>query len=245
MKTRMEKYVKDSDITPRREQKNTFLYDEIYDEKKEPTSNITLLDNVNEIDINKIKEMMKSRETYKRSREYKDIIGEKQEKIQSTNYEFNEPEVKDYDINELIKKKKDGTEIEEDKIRKISNTQYDILKGLTLNESDSEFFTQEKELSTIMKKIVDKNTEDRTLDLFGELKGNDEEDLTPEVISKHIESKSKFNTFEFEKGDFEDIIAPKKNEMSFTLKIILIFIISIAIVIGIFYLLSQYMTNAS
>lgn len=243
MKTRMEKYIKDNDITPKREQKNTFLYDEIYEEKKEPTSNVTLLDNVNEIDINKIKEMIKSRETYKRSKEYNDIIGEKTETRESTNYIYKEPDAKDYDINELIKKKKDGIENDEEKIRKISSTQYDILKGLSLKESDSDFFAQEKELSTIMKKLEAKNNEDKTLDLFRELKGNEDEDLTPEVISKKVEVKS--NTFEFEREDFEDLNIPKKKELSFTIKIILIFILSIAVVIGIFYLLSKYMTNVS
>ncbi len=54
MKTRMEKFHKDNNESPRREDKNSFLYDEIYVEKKDPTSNITLIDNVNEIDINRI-----------------------------------------------------------------------------------------------------------------------------------------------------------------------------------------------
>ncbi|MDD3995690.1 MAG: hypothetical protein PHC42_03220, partial [Bacilli bacterium] len=167
MKTRMEKFHKDNNESPRREDKNSFLYDEIYVEKKDPTSNITLIDNVNEIDINRIKEMMSSRETYKKSREYSSIIGIEEKKQERISVDLDEPDTKDYDINELIKKKKDGIEEDSEKIRKISNTQYDILKGLSVTSKESDFFTQEKDLSQMMEKITD--NEEKTLDLFKDL----------------------------------------------------------------------------
>ncbi len=240
MKTRMDKYHNKKDDTPKREEKNNFLYDEIYGDKKEPTSNVTLLDNVNEIDINKIKELLNNRENYNRSREYRKILGDQPIKKDDFNYDFKEPETKDYDINELIKKKKDGVE-DEEKIRKISNTQYDILKGLTLNESESDFFTQERELRTLINTISD-NEDFKTLDLFRELKGTEEEELTPAVIQKQVDIKTLKNTFEFEKGDFEDLNISKK-ESSLTFKIVLIFIISIIIVAGVFFLILQLMGN--
>ncbi len=241
MKTRMDKYIKENVDIPKRESKNSFLYDEIYDEKKEPTSNITLIDNVHEIDINKIKEMMNSRETYKKSRDYKNIIGDTPLKRETKEFDYKEPEEKDYDINEMIRKKKDGVE-EEEKIRKISQTQYDILKGLTINSKESDFFSKEKDLTDLIGKIH--NDDDKTIDLFGELKAKEENDATPEIITKQLNIKKLENTFEFEKGDFDDLNISSKGDRSFTIKIVLIFIISIVVLIGIFYLITQYSSNA-
>lgn len=242
MKTRMEKFHKDNNESPRREDKNSFLYDEIYVEKKDPTSNITLIDNVNEIDINRIKEMMSSRETYKKSREYSSIIGIEEKKQERISVDLDEPDTKDYDINELIKKKKDGIEEDSEKIRKISNTQYDILKGLSVTSKESDFFTQEKDLSQMMEKITD--NEEKTLDLFKDLKGNDEEELTNSSINnRKLDLKPNSNTFKFEKDDFED--SNSKDEKSFSKMITLIFLIVIAILIGIFYLVSQYLINSN
>ncbi|MDD2625228.1 MAG: hypothetical protein GX032_00470 [Tenericutes bacterium] len=244
MKTRMEKFHKDNNESPRREDKNSFLYDEIYVEKKDPTSNITLIDNVNEIDINRIKEMMSSRETYKKSREYSSIIGIEEKKQERISVDLDEPDTKDYDINELIKKKKDGIEEDSEKIRKISNTQYDILKGLSVTSKESDFFTQEKDLSQMMEKITD--NEEKTLDLFKDLKGNDEEELTNSSINnRKLDLKPNSNTFEFEKDDFEDLNSNSKDEKSFSKMITLIFLIVIAILIGIFYLVSQYLINSN
>ncbi len=244
MKTRMEKYHKENNEAPRREEKNSFLYEEIYVDKKDPTSNITLIDNVNEIDINKIKEMISSRETYKKSRDYSNIIGIEEKKNEKISVDLDESNTKDYDINELIKKKKDGFEEDSEKIRKISNTQYDILKGLSINSKESDFFTQEKDLSQMMEKITD--VEEKTLDLFRDLKGNDDEEITSSSINnRKLDIKSNSNTFQFDKDDFEDINSNINSEKSFSKKITLIFLIVIAILIGIFYLVSQYMINSN
>lgn len=239
MKTRMEKYHKENINVPKRQDKNSFLYDEIYDTNKEPTSNITLIDNVNELDINKIKDLINSRETYKKSKDYREIIGDVPVKSRSKEYEFKEPDYKDYDINELIKKKKDGYE-EEEKIRKISQTQYDILKGLSLSK-ENDFFTQEKTLSDISLDDEDQ----KTIDFFSNLKSEDDENTTPKIISKNIETRSTSNTFEFDKKDFEDLEASSKEDKSFTVKIILIFVITILVLAGVFYLLSQYLSNTN
>ena len=237
MKSRMEKY-HNKNSTPKREDKNSFLYEEIYESKRESDNNITLSDNAKEIDINQIKAMLNDRENYKRRREYKEIIGEKEEtKTREINYR--EPDEKDYDINELIKKKKDGIDIEDDKIRKISNTQYDILKGLSLKETTSDFFDLERELNTLINSTSFE--EDKTIDLFNNLKGNDTEELTPAIAQKElIKQKPTLNTFEFDKGDFEDL-SKRPSKFPFALKITLIFLGSILLVSIIFFLLSKFM----
>ena len=65
----MDKYYKDEDVM-QRTSKNDSLYEELYKQKQVPRSNITVIDNVNEIDITKIKSMVDSRENYKRVRDY-------------------------------------------------------------------------------------------------------------------------------------------------------------------------------
>ena len=238
MKSRMDKYHSKTSNIPKRETKNCFLYDEIYENKRESENNITLSDNAREIDINKIKEILNDRENYKRRREYNEIIGEKKE-IKEKTLDYKEPDERDYDINELIKRKKDGLEEADEKIRKISNTQYDILKGLSLKEISADFFDLERELNTLVKSKTFE--EEKTIDLFNNLKGDNTEELTPAIEKKELEvKKSSFNTFEFDKEDFEDINV-KKTKMPFALKITLIFLGSIILVSLIFFLLSKFM----
>ncbi len=238
MKSRMDKYHSKTSNIPKRETKNSFLYDEIYENKRESENNITLSDNAREIDINKIKEILNDRENYKRRREYNEIIGEKKE-IKEKTLDYKEPDERDYDINELIKRKKDGLEEADEKIRKISNTQYDILKGLSLKEISADFFDLERELNTLVKSKTFE--EEKTIDLFNNLKGDNTEELTPAIEKKELEvKKSSFNTFEFDKEDFEDINV-KKTKMPFALKITLIFLGSIILVSLIFFLLSKFM----
>ena len=61
MRSRMDRYYKDEEML-QRTSRNDLLYEELYKEKQEPTSNITVLDNINEIDISKIKEIVSDRE---------------------------------------------------------------------------------------------------------------------------------------------------------------------------------------
>jgi uncharacterized lipoprotein YehR (DUF1307 family) len=125
----MERYY-EGDQLPQRTSKNDMLYDEIYSEKKEPASNVTVLDNINEIDIDKIKEIINSREDYKKVRGYQSLISTEQA-ISKEQYNFEEPESKNYDINEILERKRNNREpIETERVRKISNTQYDILTTL-------------------------------------------------------------------------------------------------------------------
>lgn len=238
MKSRMEKYHNKTSNIPKRETKNSFLYDEIYEDKRESKNNITLSDNAREIDINKIKEILNNRENYKRRREYNEIIGEKKD-IKEKTLDYKEPDEKGYDINELIKRKKDSLEEDDEKIRKISNTQYDILKSLSLKETSNDFFDLERELNTLVKSKTFE--EEKTIDLFNNLKGDNTEELTPAIEKKELEvKKSSFNTFEFDKEDFEDINI-KKTKIPFSLKITLIFLASIMLVSLIFFLLSKFM----
>lgn len=243
----MERY-HGNDVIPQRVEKNTELYDEIYSQKQELTSNVTVLDNVNEIDINKIKSMINNREEYKKAKRYTNLIGrEERNYSRGIEFSFEEPEPKDYDINEILKRKRNNKNevVESEKIRKISDTQYDILKGLSLknhddeDEMDTSFFTKDKELQSLINTITSKSEDDKTADFFKDLKGNTTDDLTP---PKAIESSNKETTkestefysskFAFAKDDFEDLEDLKKEvkKHNVAMKVLMVLIVCVVVV---------------
>ena len=77
MRSRMDRYYKDEEML-QRTSRNDLLYEELYKEKQEPTSNITVLDNINEIDISKIKEIVNDRENYRKLRNYEDLVDKRE-----------------------------------------------------------------------------------------------------------------------------------------------------------------------
>ena len=73
MRSRMDRYI-ESDEVLERTSKNDALYEELYKEKQTPRSNVTVLDNINEIDISKIKDIVNSREEYRKTRKYENLV---------------------------------------------------------------------------------------------------------------------------------------------------------------------------
>ncbi len=138
MKSRMDKYYKEEELM-QRTSKHDFLYDELYKEKQMPNDNITVLDNVNEIDITKIKSMIDNREEYKKTRDYNSIINNIDNyKKEDINYDFDEVDYSNYDINEILKKKRsDNTYELDDKIRRISNKDYELMTEI-VEENNAE-----------------------------------------------------------------------------------------------------------
>jgi len=223
MKTRSEKY-KD-DYTIKRTEKNQYLYDDLYLEKNVSNS-VTLMDNVNEIDIRKIKDIINSREEYQKINQYKDLINIKEKQKEKENIE--EIDYKKYDINELIESKKQNQNIDEDIIRKISNTQYDILEKLNINKTE-EFYKQDEKLKTLINEIKkdDINNQKSMLDLFSDI---------PEQEINKTEYRTKDDDFyssklEFKNKDFEEIT--KKDKDGLITKILIIVMILLMIAIGV------------
>lgn len=80
MATRMQKYYKSARVdasTGSRSSRNKELYGEIYTGSKYSNiEGIASIDNANEVDITKVKEMLKNRENYQKERQYRRITGE-------------------------------------------------------------------------------------------------------------------------------------------------------------------------
>ena len=213
MKSRIEKYYKEEELM-QRTTKNDFLYDELYKEQM-PSSNVTVLDNINEIDITKIKAMVDKRENYQKVR---DVFLDKEEKNDDIEYSYEEVDDSNYDINEILKKKKDNYNNDESKIRKITNKEYEILSSLEVTEENTNILSQEKQLKDLFNTVTNTRVDDN--DLFANLKEDEKEDESFYT-----------NTSKFEEVDFKE---EKENNNSKIFIVIAVSALLIAILIVIY-----------
>ena len=177
MNTRMSKYYEDNDTTNSRVHKNQELYSSIsksdIEEFNINNNESVLGNNHDEINVEQIKKIL----DYKYNEAPRRSI-----KIEELEENTNEKEpTKEYDLNIILEKAKEEKprDYEDERIRKLRDTQYDILKGLKLDEYEQEDLTAEEEnlknlINTITMNEV-KNNEDSgdPLDMLSELKGND------------------------------------------------------------------------
>ena len=193
MKSRMDRYYNDDEQFVGRSKKNEQLYREkdysVY------SSNETIIDTNNEIDITKLKDIIKSREDYQRAKSYRNMLNDKKFDYDDIPYEVDDYEEKDYDINALLEKVKNEKENKDgkDEVRKLRNTQYDILSNLDIKrKSDvtppSEEIKKE-ELQDLIDSITHKSedkenineTEGDPFDLLSELKSSDNTMVTDPI----------------------------------------------------------------
>lgn len=223
MKSRMDKYYKEEELM-QRTSKNDFLYDELYKEKR-PSDNVTVLDNINEIDITKIKAMVDSRERHSKIRSYEDILKPLDDyKKEEVSYKLDEIDNSNYDINEVLKKKRTDNVYDSSKVRKLTNAEYEMISSLDNSEEDmsEEFLTHEKQLKDLF------NTVSRTIDendLFANLK-EDNEDKKEESEESFYTNTSKINSI-----DFEEEFKEKGNSKVFIIIGVLALLIAIGIII--------------
>ncbi len=160
------------------------MYGEIYTGSKYSNiEGIASIDNANEVDITKVKEMLKNRENYQKERQYRRITGEYQPEkpkpvIQRT---FTDMEEKNYDIRDILKEAKENKE-PDDKERSLKNTEYNILKNIDLKkeiEKRDNHEESEEELKDLIETITNTSMlnkikdEDLAADLLSDLKDDD------------------------------------------------------------------------
>ncbi len=140
MATRMQKYYKNARVNTdsnSRSARNKELYGEIYTNGKYSNiEGIATIDNANEVDLTKVKEMLNNRENYQKERQYRRITGEYKnpERVRPTiTRSFTDMEEQNYDIRDILKEAKEHKE-PDNKERVLKNTQYNILKNIDLKE---------------------------------------------------------------------------------------------------------------
>lgn len=258
MSSRMSKYYEEANATNSRYHKNEELYKEINKSELnsfDVKSNATILgDNHNEIDVEKIKKILDTK--YNETQQRKSI------RLESTSEIEEEKETtKEYDINVILEKAKEQKQdnYEEERLKKLRDTQFNILKNLNLEKEEDSFIEDEEkdDLKTLINTIAynEKQNESNPLDILSDLKGSEntevlnglKEEITEQDKTSNITDTKMINSFytssnALKNKDFEDIddFSKEVESNGIFLKIIIaiiiiIFIIGVALIIKTIY----------
>ncbi len=180
MASRIERYYKNELSSQGRSERNKNLYKQIEDmDTYYNIESVVSIENTNEIEISKVKEMIKDRETYKKQKELNNVLFKEPEPIEEEiKVEPKEEVEKDYNINNILNKAKENEPIKEENYA-LTNTQYNLLKSLNKKGKDYDLEKEEAELKELIntitsKKALNKIDEDETDDvgLLDELKSD-------------------------------------------------------------------------
>ena len=204
METRIDKFNESKRMS--RVAKNIDLYKEINDTELDNfnvRSNVTVIGNQDkEIDVEQIKKILDKR--YNSAPRRRSIRIEPQEEVSKISVD----DTKEYDLTKVLEKAKDEKveTYEENRAKKLRNTQYDILNNLNLDASDEEVKEEKKIdpeenlmnlINTITineaKKQESKNDDVDPLDILTDLKGEDDTQVYDSVttVTKITEIKEK------------------------------------------------------
>lgn len=247
MNSRMDKYI-DSPNLKSRAEKNKDLYEKIKNadiDKFDIHSNATVIEeDVNRIDVDKIRDML--------DKKYRDNI---QKRVLDTDYyKEEEPEVKlqdtkEYDINTILKKAREDQKVdyEKERLKKVHDTQYDILKNLNIDETPEEIEDTEENIVNLINTITalelkHKNEGNTTaLDILSDLTDNDTEsiyktmELDKEIISEKSDNLDEEDlSIETQYDDFKEL-EKDLNSNNIAIKIVgIVFLIIILILLFMF-----------
>lgn len=213
MNSRMEKYYKD-DTLPKRSTKNQKLYESIYDEAEYDEINIA--PKARTINLEELRQILNSTPKRVERRQIQPKIEE--EKV--------------YDLNEAIEQARKGKVID-DKKRSISNTSYDVLKGIKLKKNSDN-------LDDLLDTISTKNLVGEDLDIFENLKSLDDTTVgIPVEDNKTTQMDDSFFTKSMNLGpsDFETLNDGLEKNSKMMKIIFILILVLIFIVLGIIIIL--------
>lgn len=206
MNTRMSKYYNETVEGNKRSVRNRNLYEKIYDEVEYSNiEGIATIEKTNEIDLNKIKQLLMEKEGKKVERKFEDLPKKR---------EISEEKV--YDIRDVLSKAKETRPID-NKNRSLSDEKLEILRSIARNEDFDKHDSNElKELiHTITNTSVLNKMGDSELvsDMFSDLIGSGHtihEELPVTVSESSISESSIDESFytsslNFAKEDFEKL----------------------------------------
>jgi hypothetical protein len=204
MQSRMEKYNNQGVFTSRVE-KNKSLYEEVKNSSITDFNvdeNTTVLDNnSSRIDAGNLRNLLDS--------DYTDNTPKRRSIIIENNMDEPEPihDTKEYDINAILKKAKEGKDINynKERLKSVRQTQYEILNNLDLTKTEEPDAYHKKkkadeenlmELINTITALELKNREakkddevSQALDLFDDLNEGAEEEIQPEELKEKIVEK--------------------------------------------------------
>ncbi len=199
MDSRMNKYY-DEELENTRFHRNEDLYKEINKselDSYEVKSNTTILgDNEASIDVEKIKKILDTK--YNEVPKRRSLRIEEEKDIKETI-----EDTKEYDINVILEKAKEQkpNNYEEERLKKLHDTNFDILKKLNVkeddeiqNQNDSDFEnTNLKNLINTIALNEKESKKNEALDILSDLKGSDDTEVL-EGLKEEIDKKENINT---------------------------------------------------
>jgi len=207
MESRMEKYYKEDISTFERSKKNEKLYKEIYREISD-LENLPVPDNSNEIDIDGLKQIISSRDEYRKSKELERTFVSRKPLVEEP-----QPPKKDriYDINVLLENaKNEVNSINAVANKKVINTTFlaDLEEANIPNSDDA----MEVSIPMVEGKERISSTNSLPLDILMDLKGNDDTVVTDPIVKEEVTMIKKIKdgetfysgSFNFSKKDFDD-----------------------------------------
>lgn len=255
MSSRMDRYYKNELVESGRSKKNKSLYKQIEDlDNYTNIEGVATIEKTNEIDISKVREMLKNRENYKKQKQLKNLLQEEKKEIEVITEE--KEEVRNYDINDILSKVKRENKNQE-KHRSLREEHYDTLKSLSRKEKKYDIEKEEEELKELINTIVsnkelNKLKENDDVGLLDDLKSDTsvgdaasikkimEEEKQKKVEENTMEMDKSFYTssFGFTQRDFEELKdinhnIKKSNKFIITLLIVLISLIAIVVIFSI------------
>ncbi len=249
MASRMDRYSK-TELTSTqigRSDRNKSLYKQIEDlDSYTNIAGVATIENKNSIDLEKVKELLRSREI--KTNEKEDVKIEEQEE--------KDEETRNYDIRALLSKAKENEDKENKKYRSLSSKQHKVLRELNEKNKENKKLKEidEEELSELVKTLSNMSTitDDDTGDvgLLDDLKSDtmvgdassikkiidEEKELTEEFENMKLDKSFYTSSFGFTQRDFEELKninhkIKKDNKFIITLLIILIVLIIIGAII--------------
>ena len=202
MMTRVDRsFDEPTDFIPKRVAKNRNLYDEMKNtdlDNFDIASNAKVIgDNNSQIDIDKIKEILEKNYQAPQRRSLKMDIPEDEEYVME--------KTREYDINSILEAARQEKEVdyEEERLKKVRDTQYDILKNLELEASEKETPKKNKEellelINTINLNEVQNKAKERMEEEALEEEETETEELNPLNILSDL------------KGDENTVVAGAK-----------------------------------
>lgn len=253
--SRMDRYYKVEENSKKRTTQNQDLYQRIYDMGEYSNiEGIATIDKSNEVDITKVKNMLRNREEYQKQKDLRF------NKIETPKIEVEEIEDdRSYDIRDILQKAKINKP-ENEEYKSLDNINYQIIKELKEKNMKKE---EEKELKEMIDTIsntskLNKLTDQELgLDMFSELQSENNTIADKESIRKILEEVKKENTQElktdidksfftsslnFGKKDFEELSEmtkkpKKKNNIIRVLSYIVVLCISALLIYLIYSLI--------
>lgn len=246
MASRMDRYKNQEPVRLGRSEKNQSLYEQIASlDSYTNIEGVATIEKTNEIDISKVKEMLKNRENFKKQKEIERISKKDNSSSEEKDDVENiiKEEKRNYDINDILKQLKQNDNIESKEHRRLNEKQYEDLKKLK-NKSKKSIYEKINAEETEQNEDFDLTDDVGLLDdlksstMVGDassIKKIIEEEKNGLKIEQDPQIDRSFYTTNFglTKKDFEEIQLQQDGPKKKNTTIIIIIIVVLLIVIGI------------